>query len=59
MLFRGVTRGVGLVTPPRAAESKWRQGGRQNEYYRSVVPKLSGDPWVYICNGEFEVSLLL
>jgi hypothetical protein len=61
MLLRGVTRGVGVVPPPRAAESKWPQSGRQNEYYRSMVPRvcstdpsyhLLGDPWVYICEGK-------
>jgi len=68
MLFRGVARGVGVVAPTRAAESNWRQSGWQSEYYRSTVPKvcstdpsdqLPGDPWVYICNGDFEVYSLL
>jgi len=56
------------VPPPRAAESKWRQSGRQNEYYRPMVPRmcstdpsdeLPGDPWDYLGDPVVNVSIIL
>jgi hypothetical protein len=39
MLFTGVARGVGVVPPPRAAESKWRQSDDKMNIIDQWFPK--------------------